>query len=389
MKKINFGTRPIAWAFGAVLSAAMALGAAAADMPIKAPPPIPDSGNLFWAEVDYLAWTVKGDRPPALVTTSPAGTPSPQAGVLGLPTTTVLFGDSSVNGGWRSGGRLQAGYWFDPQHTRGIEASFFELQDASTSFAADSSTTPILGRPFINALVNQPASLLVAFPGSITGSVAVNESSRLLGFDAHYRQNIGIWGGQRISVLIGYRYLRSSDNLSIPEAVNSVIFGPLSAIDAFGAASNFHGIDLGLAGEAKRGPWMLEWRGTLALGANFNSATINGMTSANFGGGITSAPGGLLALSSNIGNFSQTRFSAVPELSLKAGYQVAPQWRIVAGYDLLYWTGVQRAGGLIDPTVNPFLLPLPTPGAPLRPMPVFNTSPLLAQGFNVGVRYNY
>jgi len=39
----------------------------------------------------------------------------------------------------------------------------------------------------------------------------------------------------------------------------------------------------------------------------------------------------LLALSSNIGHFSQPRFSAVPELAPKAGYQLAPQWQIVAG----------------------------------------------------------
>src|SRR5450432_599239 len=47
----------------------------AADLPItKAPPKVSDSGSPFWAEIDYLAWTVKGDRPPPLVTTSPAGT---------------------------------------------------------------------------------------------------------------------------------------------------------------------------------------------------------------------------------------------------------------------------------------------------------------------------
>jgi Putative beta barrel porin-7 (BBP7) len=100
-------------------------------------------------------------------------------------------------------------------------------------------------------------------------------------------------------------------------------------------------------------------------------------------------PGGLLALSSNSGNFSQTRFAAVPELALKAGYQVAPQWRFVAGYDVMYWTGVQRAGGLIDTTLNPNLIPLPIPGGPQRPQPVFNTQALLAQGFNFGVRYDY
>src|SRR5262245_36483289 len=73
----------------------------AADLPLKAPAAIPPSGNLFWAEVDLLAWSVKGDRLPPLVTTSPAGTPFAQAGVLGLSTTSVLFGDSSVNGAWR------------------------------------------------------------------------------------------------------------------------------------------------------------------------------------------------------------------------------------------------------------------------------------------------
>lgn len=217
----------------------------------------------------------------------------------------------------------------------------------------------------------------------------MNKSSRLLGFDTHYRQYIGTWSGQQVSALIGYRYLRSSDNLSIPEAINAVGFGAFSSIDSFGATSNFHGVDLGAAGEFKRGPWMVEWRGTLALGAVFNSAAINGSTTANFGGGVTTQPGGLLALSSNIGNFSQTQFSVVPELALKASYQFAPRWRLVAGYDLLYWTEVQRAGGLIDTAVNPNLAPPAAGGGPLRPMPVFNTSSLMAQGFNLGVRYNY
>ena len=163
----------------------------------------------------------------------------------------------------------------------------------------------------------------------------------------------------------------------------------VSDIDAFGASSDFHGVDLGLTGEWKRGPWTLEWRGKVALGANFNNANINGMTAITAGGVTTTLPGGLLALSSNSGNFSQTRFAVVPEIALKAGYQVAPQWRIVAGYDALYWSDVQRAGGLIDPVINPNLIPPAAPGGPQRPMPVFNTAPLIAQGFNVGVRYDY
>jgi hypothetical protein len=51
----------------------------------KAPLRTPDPAGQFWAEIDYLGWTV-----PPLVTTSPAGTPLAQAGVLGAPGTSVL-----------------------------------------------------------------------------------------------------------------------------------------------------------------------------------------------------------------------------------------------------------------------------------------------------------
>jgi hypothetical protein len=389
MTKRNFNTALISALCVAALLAAQPLAggtAAAADLPIKAPPKIADSFNPFWAEIDALAWTVKGDRPPPLVTTSPAGTPPAQAGVLGLPATTVLFGDSAVNGGWRSGGRVQAGYWFDPSRTKGVEASFFALQNASTGFAVNSGGNAILAQPFFNALTNRQDASLVAFPGVASGAIAVNESSRLLGAGALYRQEIGMWGGQHISALVGYRYLHSSDRLSIPVTATSLVFGfTVNDLDAFNARSDFHGVDLGLTGEWKSGPWSLEWRGKLALGMNFDRADISGTTTI---AGVTS-PGGLLALSSNIGHFSQTHFAAVPELALKAGYQLAPQWRIVAGYDVLYWTDVQRAGGLIDTTINPTLVPPGPAVGPQRPMPVFNTAPLLAQGFNFGVRYNY
>jgi hypothetical protein len=192
-----------------------------------------------------------------------------------------------------------------------------------------------------------------------------------------------------VSALIGYRYLRSSDSLAITDTAASPFFGTATPSDNFKASSNFHGVDLGLTGEWQSGPWSLEWRGKVALGANFNSAEISGFTAISFGGVTTTAAGGFLAATSNIGHYDQTRFAAVPELSLKAGYQIAPSWRLIAGYDVLYWTGVQRAGGLIDTTVNPTLLPPAAPAGPIRPLPVFNTTNLLAQGFSFGVRYNY
>lgn len=360
----------------------------AADLRLKAPPK-PVDFNPFWAEADYLAWSVSGDKLPALVTTAPVGTPLGVAGVLGQPTTTVLFGNSSVNNDWRSGGRITGGYWFDPQRSRGIEASFFGLANASTGFAASSGAYPILTRPFTNALTGLPDALIASFPGISTGSVNASETSRLFGAGALYRQDIGMWSGQRVNALIGYRYLRSSDTLWITDTASSVAFGTFTPSDNFKAASNFHGLDLGLTGDWRLGPWSLEWRGKVALGANLNTADVSGSTTSTIAGFTTTVPGGFLALASNSGHFSQTKFAVIPELSLKAGYQIAPAWRLTVGYDVLYWTGVQRAGGLIDTNINPSLVPPGPPAGPTRPLPVMNTTNLLAQGFSFGVRYNY
>src|SRR5262245_27258846 len=64
------------------------------------------SPGCLWAEAEYLLWWMKGAALPPLVTASPAGTPSTQAGVLGAPGTTVLFGGNSVNDEVRSGMRF-------------------------------------------------------------------------------------------------------------------------------------------------------------------------------------------------------------------------------------------------------------------------------------------
>jgi hypothetical protein len=387
---IPFSARGPFVPFGAIVLATLVSGPVhAADLPVvtKAPPP-PAVGS-FWAELDYLAWTVKGDRLPALVTTGTTG-------VLGAPGTTVLFGDARVNDGWRSGGRLQAGYWFDQTRTRGIEASVFALEDASTGFAAASNAagSPLLARPFFDPILNAQSAMFVAAPGIAAGSVTANETSRLYGAGALYRQSLGMVAGEKVSGLVGYRYLHSSDKLDISSSATSlsILFPPgttFAANDSFKASSDFHGLDLGLVGEFDRGPWTFEWRAKVALGVNFNDARISGSSSATVGGVTTTSVGGLLALPSNIGSYSQTRFAVVPDLELKAGYQLTPQWRIVAGYEVLYWTAVQRAGGLIDLTVNPNLIPPGPGGGPQRPAPVFDTTSLLAQGFTLGARYSF
>lgn len=373
-------------------AACYSASAAAAELPTKALPPAAEAG-AFWADVDYLEWSVTGDKLPPLVTT---GTPPmASAGALGAPGTAILFGNSTVNSDWRPGGQINAGYWFDRGHTSGVEVNLFGLADATSNFAASSPGSPILARPFTDATTGLPSSTLMAFPGIFAGSVSVSDRSSLFGASASYRQEIGAWGGERLSALIGYRFLYESDRLGISDTTTVAGGGgipvgtSISVSDSFATTNTFYGFDLGLLGQSKHGPWSLDWRAGVALGTGINEAQINGSTTTTMAGVSTTSPGGLLALSSNIGDHTQARFAAVPNLSLKAGYEFIPSWRLVADYDLLYWTGVQRAGGAVDTTVNPNLLIGGPGGGPQRPQFQFATTALLAQGFSVGIAHEF
>jgi hypothetical protein len=357
---------------------------AAADLRLKAKAPPPPPAGGFWLEADYLFWSVKGDKLPALAST----------GALGAPGTVVLFGDAAVNDRWRSGGQIKAGYWFDPQHSWGIEGSFFGLQNVSTGFNAASNGSPVLARPFFNVVSGAQDAQLIASPAVGSGQIAINETSRLWGAGFALRKEICASCAGRLSALVGYRYLHASDDLAIVtnQQTNVAVIGlsTVGVTDRFGTANDFSGLDLGLTGEMRSGAFVFEWLGKVAVGANFSSAQIDGATTVTVGGGpAVVSPGGLLALPSNIGDFSQTRLAVVPEVALKLGYQVTPGLRIHAGYDFLYWSNVVRPGNVIDTGINPSQLPPgPLVGAS-RPAPHLDGSGFWAQGLNLGAVFSF
>jgi hypothetical protein len=173
---------------------------------------------------------------------------------------------------------------------------------------------------------------------------------------------------------------------------NTAGLGPFTAseIDQFSTANNFSGLDLGLTGESRYGAWTFEWLGKVAVGANFSTTQINGASIFAAGGGpAVAAPGGLLALPSNIGNFSQTRFAFVPEVALKLGYQVTSGLRVHAGYDFLFWSNVVRPGNVIDTGINTSQIPPGTLVGPSRPAPRLDGADFWAQGLNIGAVFSF
>jgi hypothetical protein len=374
--------------------------AAAADLKprplLKAPPPTP---SAFWIGAEYLLWSSKGDRLPPLVTTSPPGTPQALAGVLGAPGTTVLFGGDGSNDRWRSGARVRAGYWLDPQHSGAIEANVFILDRNSAGFAASSDGNPILAQPFVNALTGAQDASLIAFPGFSSGSIAINDPSRLFGAGIDYRTEIcrSCTLGS-VSGLVGYRFLWLRDNLTIdstqvsgPAAVPVIPLGTIIATeDQFATSNFFHGVDLGLTGDVRNGPWSLTWTAKVALGVTVTDVDINGATTTTLPGGApATTAGGIYALPTNIGSFSTARFAAVPELAAELGYQVNANVRVFAGYSLLYWTELVRPGGAIDTMINPSQSGGQPLIGPARPLPQSNSTDYWAQGLNFGASYRF
>lgn len=233
-------------------------------------------------------------------------------------------------------------------------------------------------------------SLLIASPGLLSGQVSMSETSRLYGAGGAYRTElctscaIGSVNG-----FFGYRYLHLHDKLQVSSTGIGAGFlagSTFATNEAFATTNHFHGLDLGLNGELRQGPWLLEWLAKVAVGATLNDLSISGSSSVTTGGVTTVTAGGLLALPTNIGDLSRTRLAAVPEFSAKLGYQITSTIRIFAGYDVMYWTGVLRPGGAIDTTVNATQIGGGALVGTARPTAQFDTSNYWAHGANFGIK---
>lgn len=353
----------------------------------------------LYGRAEYLHWWTDGMYTPALVTTSPAGTPRVDAGVIGVPGTEILFGQEGLNNGGRSGGRINLGYWIDPGHCHAIEGDYWALGSGNDSFFASSPGIPILARPFYDIDAGTESSELVAFPNVLSGSVTVLSESDLRGAGLRKRWHLAGCDpcdpcdgyGWRYDFTAGYRYMGLDDDLSVRENLTSTDTanpGSFIVFDQFRSENTFHGGELGTVFEGRSGRWSWEFLGRLALGSTHSRVQINGFTDITPPGGPTTrSQGGLLTQRTNIGSYERDDFAVVPELGATLGMQLTSVWRVTLGYNFIYWSNVVRAGDQIDRDINPNLLPpeaSPFTG-PLRPEFRFNDTDFWAMGINVGL----
>jgi hypothetical protein len=372
----------------------------------------------IYAQVDYLSLWSKGNPLPPLVTTSPIGTPQAQAGRLPESATTeILFGNDRVDTDMRNGGRVTFGYWLIDGEFLGVEGQYFTLQQGSTNFNASSNFSGgdpnaiILARPFTNVDPIYPEPIqdaaIVAFPdgfitgsgnlvgtGTLDGSIDIRTTSNLQSAGALLRRLIWIdfTMQRRLDLLLGYRFLRLDDSVTINDASTYIPSSgavpqfDFASQDIFSSSNQFHGGEIGLKGQSQHGRLGIELIGKVAFGNNRQTTYINGWNS--FNGGAENV-GGLLAQPTNIGTHERNVFAILPEADVNLKWDITCNIRATLGYMFVYVNRVQRSGDAIDLNVNPTQINGGTLDGAAQPAFSSTDTTWWAHGATAGVEYRW
>ncbi len=376
--------------------------------------PVCSRSPRFWAVPEYLLWWTKDDRPPGpLVTTGPAG--DPRQGVVGNPTTGMLFDGSRLDYRQQSGARLTFGYWLDDEQTCALEVAGFVLETHTIHGEANSNRTdgaPVIARPFFNVLTGQEDAQVITSPqdslgGRYLGGIDVFADSRLWGGEANLVRHLGSGPCGSWDVLAGFRYLGQKDELrfSLSSTVlipGTVGFGGAAALppnivswrDFFETNNHFYGGQIGLRGRYDCGPWSLDLAGKVGLGDTVQKVSLSGHTLHTDSTGKTlSEPGGLYALPSNLGDRTRDTLTFITEATVQVGCQFTPRLRTLVGYTFLYWDDVARPGYQINRNLDPRQIASHRAFTPVaaatQPVLTFQSTDFWAQGLTVGLEFRY
>ena len=296
---------------------------------------------------------------PPLVTTSSAGTPQVDAAVIGLPNTSLLFGNDQVGREARIGGRLNVGLWLDPNWNTGLGYRATSVSGDQTTYDVVTDGSLIVGRPFYNVQNNARDALLIGFPGESSGDLHVRAANSFQMHDLFGRFRISDDDVNRVDFIAGYEYARIGDELSITDSrtflnpFNPRVGVRLDGVDQFRVTNKFDGATLGLMGDIVRGRAKFSWLGKMGYGNMNEVVKISGSTVPSSGGtvGVPSI-GGLYTQASNIGTYVENRRVFVPEFNFNLHLQMTQRLDFSIGYTFLYFSNVALAGDQVDRRVN-------------------------------------
>lgn len=378
--------------------------------PMYAPPPCPpdvscppdevtaDPGTNFSVSADYLLWYTKRANLQPIVTAGRFSDPIP--GALGQRGTQTLL-DNEGNTFQNHGFRLKLGYNFDPEWLYGIEGSFFLLESGNIRNVFSSSGANgslVVARPFYNVNLGVEDADPIAVPNVMSGSVTVEQPSRMYGADVNLRLNyiVDRSQGTRLTFLAGFRWLWLDETLRIQQESQDlpglgVVGNRISLRETFGTTNDFYGGQFGVEAEKRVGSVVLRGSAKLALGPTRQQVKREAFLQIVEGDGrvTRAADRALLIQPSNAGVSTRDKFTAIPEFYADVGYEFNEHVRIMVGYNLLFWNRVLRPSGSIDRAINiQALQPFDQIGI-ARPAPVFNTESFWVQGLSARLEFAF
>ena len=338
-----------------------------------------------WARIDYLISWRRGTRTPSLATTSTAGTPIEEAGVLGLSSTSNLLGSNTLNDEATPGIRVDFGRWLPGSET-GIGARFYSMFDAGSTHTFNEG---VVSRPFFNVDAGENQSLPINFPGSEAGSLTVSSAAKMLGTDVYVMRPWRSSGIARINFIAGYQFSRFDESLMLRsdstnlDGRNSIPVGTqLEVTDSFRTRNIFHGGLIGLSSDINGGDYTVSFLAKVGLGSVNHSIVTSGSSVITDPGGGTNTLEGLLVRNSNQGEFSSNRFTAIPEFSVRYTKHLNDSLDFSLGYSVIYWGHAVQPGNQVDINVDM----TNTTGQPIMP---FAIDHYWAQSLNMGLTFRY
>ncbi len=173
----------------------------------------------WWVDTEYLMWFAKSANytVPLATTSSPA-----DSGVIGDPSTQIIFGNDNPNYGMLSGFRFGAGTWFDASGRMGMNAEFFSTGSQGQNFyeASNANGSPLLARPFTNNQLGSQSAFVVAAPNYAAGYIYNASSLSTAGGDMNmlfnlYRSAPDSGFGYGLSLVAGFRYFGLSEHVDM------------------------------------------------------------------------------------------------------------------------------------------------------------------------------
>jgi hypothetical protein len=359
-----------------------------------------------WVAGEYLYWHLS-DAPAAA--TLAATSLSPSLAAITADPTLVDRVQWNPKYGMFSGQRWSAGTWLGECRAFGLEANIFVLERRSDGFTLASGVNdPVILRPFVNANTMAQDFLVVAFPGSFTGNLTVDSTSRLWGSEVTMAYRLLTKPEWELTPTLGVRYLDLAEDLGVTQNTTFLANGTggflgqpvgagsrLTVSDQYSTHSQFFGGQFGARFGKRINRFTVNSFWKVGLGWVHESSTVSGSTTLRGPGGAVTgfAPNaGLFAVPTNSGRTTADELGVVPEFGLTLGYDVTTWLRLTAGYSALYWSRVARPGSQINPIVNPSQVPASLQfgqGGPAAPVSPLTRSDLWLNGVSFGAMLRY